>query len=474
AKSAVTLFSTVNFEIPIQLINLRSYVLAVKPATIGSKIMFNEQEIRSQLKICVKCGKCLTRCPVYRETRDEKVVARGKISLAQAYLEGEIGLSETLARAAAECLYCLNCQDSCPNGIPMDMIIPFLRKTTAYHSKITATTHNIITKTVAKSGHVRQFARAASIVSRLLARQIPPERGIHLKLSLPNFPSRRLLPGLAQTSFVESIPEMNNLQAGKKTIAFFVGCLHNYLDVPTGLATLRVLNKMGYDVWIPKNQTCCGLPFLSAGMDEAYRRLAEQNREVFSPHTTEIVTTCPSCATTIRKHYQTLGTTGAVMARGVVDLSTFLWEHRSELEAVLSPGSITEFATYHDPCHLAHGLDVRHQPRALLKLLYQDNFMELSQADRCCGGGGSFSLTHYDLSQKICASKVKNIAAWKVKVQAKNRASQQKQNSSLTEKTRVVTACPLCEIQLRDALKNNNVNVAVTHLADEIARHLKP
>ena len=102
--------------------------------------------------------------------------------------------------------------------------------------------------------------------------------------------------------------------------------------------------------------------------------------------------------------------------------------------------------TWHDPCHLARHQDVRAQPRKILQTLEGIRFVEMPDADRCCGLGGSFSITHYEVSRKIADHKVDAVVACGADA--------------------VVTACPGCMIQLRDALARRKVAVEVVHIGE--------
>ena len=67
--------------------------------------------------------------------------------------------------------------------------------------------------------------------------------------------------------------------------------------------------------------------------------------------------------------------------------------------------------TYHDSCHLLRNLRVKAQPRKLLSKVSGAEFIEMHDADRCCGFGGSFSVKYADISSAMVADKVNNIIA---------------------------------------------------------------
>ena len=125
----------------------------------------------------------------------------------------------------------------------------------------------------------------------------------------------------------------------------------------------------------------------------------------------------------------------------VLDIAEFLTDkitlNKAERESLSK-------VTYHDPCHLVRGQNVSLQPRAVMKSLPGVELVEMRDAQRCCGGGGSFSFYNYDLSKQISQRKMEDIEASKASV--------------------VVTGCPGCMLQLRDQLGQRGSAVKVKHL----------
>ena len=109
--------------------------------------------------------------------------------------------------------------------------------------------------------------------------------------------------------------------------------------------------------------------------------------------------------------------------------------------------------TYHDPCHLAKSLKVKSQPRDLIRANAGCTFVEMADADTCCGNGGSFNLQNYDLSKQIGMEKRRNILACGA--------------------TTVATPCPACMMQIRDVLSQNHDGVKVRHVIEIYADTIK-
>ncbi len=93
--------------------------------------------------------------------------------------------------------------------------------------------------------------------------------------------------------------------------------------------------------------------------------------------------------------------------------------------------------TYHEPCHLNRGQEVDWQPEAILKALPSYRYVRMKDADRCCGGGGSFTFLHSEASAEVARKKMDAVAEVRPDVLA--------------------TACPLCRLQLMDMLRQRFV-----------------
>ena len=146
--------------------------------------------------------------------------------------------------------------------------------------------------------------------------------------------------------------------------------------------------------------------------------LAEKNIEAFKD-VDYIVTACGTCRSTLKDYQKYLPDTEdqkkryEAFAKKIKDSTEFLidvlkippeyFNLKKEFEG--------KTATWHDPCHLIRYQNIKEQPRAILKALKGLKYVEMPNADMCCGMGGSFSVYHYDLSKKIASKKMDGIKA---------------------------------------------------------------
>jgi glycolate oxidase iron-sulfur subunit len=72
--------------------------------------------ISHQIDRCNKCGSCRDVCPVFREMGAEPWVARARVQLLNAVLEGKANFSDRFTEIMNACLLCKACVANCPNS----------------------------------------------------------------------------------------------------------------------------------------------------------------------------------------------------------------------------------------------------------------------------------------------------------------------------------------------------------------------
>src|SRR5205085_8259188 len=125
-------------------------------------------------------------------------------------------------------------------------------------------------------------------------------RALHLACLLPQFARDAL--ALIPANFREGrLPEMSPAIAQTKSrVGFIRGCVMNVLFGETNEASIRLLNKSGFEVVTPPSQGCCGALYAHGGnLDEA-RNCARRNIEAFEKHNLDaIVINAAGCGSTL-------------------------------------------------------------------------------------------------------------------------------------------------------------------------------
>ncbi|VAX25236.1 Glycolate dehydrogenase, iron-sulfur subunit GlcF [hydrothermal vent metagenome] len=410
------------------------------------------ESVRDEIDKCVKCAACHADCPTYERSFSETLSARGKIRLAKGILEGSIGLSKRVAKDFSLCLSCLNCSAVCPPGVDTLKIFTAVRSH-VYEKKergrIESFIHEQVLPYPKRLNILAKLTGASSLLYRMAPRMIARY--------FPYAPDgkARVTPPLLQSGLRSRLKEVNKPRDGKtvRRVAYFSGCMTDLAYPDTGVHVAEQLNSAGVEVVFPEEQVCCGAPAYFAGDMETTRKLAMKNIEAFrNLNVDAIVISCATCGSVLKHAYPQIlpDDNGAKeMADKVVDFQSLLVELEAEKKFKADDYSDEKLkVTYHDPCHLKRGLGVSEEPRLILKNLPGVQFVEMENADSCCGGSGAFGLEYYEMSMDIGKAKANAI---------------KKSGASV-----VVTSCPMCQLTLADALNRQGYDIEVKHTADLI------
>jgi glycolate oxidase iron-sulfur subunit len=247
---------------------------------------------------------------------------------------------------------------------------------------------------------------------------------------------------------------------GKSTrpkIALMPVCGSQYLRPETGLATLKLLNLLNLDFSIP-DLICCGLPGASYGVLERVRAMAQENITRLERGRFEAIVSDDSSCTAHIKEYpkyfvgdQGWSDKAYTLAGKVRELSSFLiqWGLLDKLKAASWSGGAV---AYHDPCKAQYSQKVVQPPREILSAIKGVKLVPVNESDQCCGGGGTYSFVHAEMSRDVLSRKVKNIIDSQCRV--------------------VVTSSASCQMQLAYGLRQQSARVEVLHLSEFLVRAL--
>lgn len=170
--------------------------------------------------------------------------------------------------------------------------------------------------------------------------------------------------------------------------ALFVTCVNDALYPRTGIAVVRLLERLGVGVDFPAAQSCCGQPQYNTGYRYETEPLMRRTARAFAGHA-YVVTPSGSCAAMIREHYPRIGRKAEAEGRG---------SELAEAAASLAPRvyELTEF--------LVDVLGDR--PRRLLAAVKGLDLVELPGAEECCGFGGTFAVKNPDVSTAMGTDKI--------------------------------------------------------------------
>jgi L-lactate dehydrogenase complex protein LldE len=204
------------------------------------------------------------------------------------------------------------------------------------------------------------------------------------------------------------------MPVAKIRVGLFVTCLVDIHRPSVGFAAIRLLERAGCQVEVPRAQTCCGQPAYNAGDRATARDLAVGIIEAFKGYD-YIVAPSGSCAGMLKHHLPHLfaddpnrrAEADAVASR-VYELVSFLTDVLKVEDTAAA--RIGETVTYHDSCSGLREMGIKDQPRALLKAAGA-TVIEMAEPEICCGFGGTFCVKYPDISVRMVSDKTADIVA---------------------------------------------------------------
>ncbi|HEV8140015.1 MAG TPA: (Fe-S)-binding protein [Pyrinomonadaceae bacterium] len=236
-------------------------------------------------------------------------------------------------------------------------------------------------------------------------------------------------------------------------VGLFVTCLVDQMWSSIGTSTVDVLRRAGCTVEFDERQTCCGQPAFNTGYRAEARRVAQRFIELCEESKAEAIVSPSGSCTAMVHHYPSLFAVDDKWRARAQRVAKRTFELSSFLVRVLKTEDVgARFAgriTWHDACHGLRDLNIRDEPRRLLKNVREAEFVELENADVCCGFGGTFSVKYPEISVAILEQKIDAI-----------------QTSAVDA---VISGDASCLMQIGGRLSRTGSKVRVMHLAELLA-----
>ncbi len=253
------------------------------------------------------------------------------------------------------------------------------------------------------------------------------------------------------------------------TVALFAPCFVDQFYPRAAIASLEVLERLGYAVALPEGAACCGQPVANAGMERAGLDAARRFVRTFADYD-HVVMPSGSCALHVRHHYAALARAGegsAALARvraATREVCGFLHDVAGlEAVAALRPAFAGRVAL-HVGCHGLRGLglarpsEIQAPPfdavRALLGVVDGLTITDLARPDECCGFGGTFAVAEAALSAKIGRDRLADLFG---------------ERTGDAPPDAIVTTDPSCGMQLQGLARRGGNAVPFLHVAEVLA-----
>lgn len=407
----------------------------------------------SELYKCVHCGFCLQACPTYVETGLEAESPRGRIALMKAVNEGRIGITDSVMQHWDLCIQCRACEVACPSGVPYGSLIEATMQQVAERRKPSFVNDKIaslaLKRLLPNQGLLTTVVGGMRLYQRLglqkvmrksgLLRLLPANMG-ELEDSLPDIPSEVFK---ARGQVYAAQGEL------KARVALLSGCVMPLIHGPEMNAVVRVLTRNGCEVVVTKAQVCCGAINSHVGDLDTTRRLARHNIDAFLAEDIDYVAVASAGCGSRMKEYGHLLRNDPVYAEKADAFSAKVQDIHELLTALpIKPpkGRLPYRVTYQDSCHLSNAQRITAAPRELLRSIPGIEFVELSNADKCCGAGGTYTITERDFSMRVLDSKMRAVRETRANV--------------------IATANPGCLMQLQYGAQRDGMSLDVRYITD--------
>ncbi len=358
----------------------------------------------AELRRCVRCGFCNATCPTQVLLGDERDSPRGRIYLIKDMLENQRAPTAETVTHIDRCLSCLACVSTCPSGVNYTRLID--------HARV-----------YIEQRYDRPLIDRAR--RRFLAWVMPNPTRFRLAMGLarlakpfaPLFGKGPLRAMLALTSWrsarrAPSAEVYPSPKPPRARVALLQGCAEPALRPEIRAATLRLLNRMGVEVVLARDEVCCGSLSHHMGFEEDALAAARRNVDIWSAQRDldAIVVTVSGCGTTIKDYGWMLrndpvyAERAATVSAKALDVSELIG--RYGLPEISNPQALT--VAYHSACSLQHGQQIKDLPAHLLEKA-GFTVRRPAEAHLCCGSAGTYNILQPQIAGQLRDRKLANL-----------------------------------------------------------------
>ncbi|WP_246096217.1 (Fe-S)-binding protein [Paenibacillus sinopodophylli] len=415
-----------------------------------------------QLTNCMRCGFCLPACPTFRETGFEPESPRGRIALMKAVADGIMEPDQAFQNQMNQCLGCRACEPACPADVKYGQLIEQAKDAIEDHAE-----HSVPVKGLRKTmlkgmfphrHRLKWMGRGLSFYQKSGLQRVA--RGIGIMRVFPSHlrELEQIMPAATGRGVVERLGTVYPAKGETiARVALFRGCIMDVLFAETNVNTVKLLSEAGFEVIIPNEQVCCGALHAHSGEMDLARELARTNLRVFkSAGIDYIVSNAGGCGALLIEYDHLLhedeehGNLAEWFVSHVVDVSWLILE-RGRIPLFTDRSATAEVPvkiTYQDSCHLRNVMKSSGSPRQLMRHIANVDFVEMKEADRCCGSAGIYNLTQPVMAGRILEHKM--------------------EHANRTEAHYMLTSNPGCLLQMKaGVLKYGNPeHMEVKHIVD--------
>ena len=381
-------------------------------------------KIKKWVYNCIRCSNCKylpedagheKSCPAGSKFKFESYYGSGKVWIARNILTGDIEFTDSVIQKIYACPTCGNCEHICGMEVSEHLVDIFeaLREAAVDAGKGPLPQHKVFGESIEAEHN--------------------PYKEKHADRT-------KWMEGL-------NVPEKDQAE-----VLFFVGCTSAYRQQDLAKATVKVLNKIGVDFTVSKDEWCCGSPLMRTGQIKLAKELVKNNLDLIKKiGANTVLTSCAGCFRTLKIDYPKYA--DALEGVEILHLTEYLQKLIKEGK-INFPKEFNKKVTYHDPCHLGRHSEVYDAPRDIIKAIPGIELIEMPRNKEtawCCGAGGGVKAGFGDWALEISTERIEEAEKLGIDV--------------------LLSACPFCKTNLSDAIKAKGSNIKfmdIMNVLDEI------
>jgi glycolate oxidase iron-sulfur subunit len=356
-------------------------------------------EAQRLLSNCVHCGFCTATCPTYQLLGDELDGPRGRIYLIKQMAEGKPATEKTRTHLD-RCLTCRNCESTCPSGVQYGHLLDIGRKWADEQTAPRPVTERV----------VRWFLKETLTRPQIFGTAIGLGRIV-----------KPILPKTLQNKIPESyFNPAKEVKASThlEKMLFLEGCVQPGMLPNINAATKRVFHFLKIELIAPPAAGCCGA--LRHHLNDHKGSMADIKRNIDAwwpviegKNISAIVMNASGCGVMVKDYGYllrddpTYADKARIISELTKDVSEILPQYLSVLKENIRQNAINH-ATYHPPCTLQHGQQVRGRVEDILSQLGV-TINQCQDSHICCGSAGTYSILQESLSNQLREQKLNHL-----------------------------------------------------------------
>jgi glycolate oxidase iron-sulfur subunit len=365
------------------------------------------------LRKCVHCGFCNATCPTYNLLGDELDGPRGRIYLIKDMLENNKPANKKIVKHIDRCLSCYSCMTTCPSGVNYMHLIDHGRnhiEKTYKRPFSERLVRNFLSWGLSKAINFK-FIFILTLIAKPFVLFFPKKLSGMINLMPVKLPSKKLPKMEVYPTIIRKKPVAR--------VALLTGCVQKVISPQINESTIRLLNRHGIEVIVPKKIDCCGSLNHHLGKEKNAKEIFKNNINVWYDEYLNngldaIISNTSGCGTTLKDYGFIFRTDKElkVKAKKISDLSRDISEYlykNVKLNFMSKMKSEKKYKiAYHSACSMQHGQNIHKEPLNLIKKTGND-VVEIPEGHICCGSAGTYNLLQNDIAKTLLKNKVSNI-----------------------------------------------------------------